>query len=68
MPHRCVLHLRREDFENRVAERLSRVAEALAGCLPTFTAVVDDTAAAKARRRPRTQCTAHTVHLPSVHC
>ncbi|KAL1504977.1 hypothetical protein AB1Y20_008743 [Prymnesium parvum] len=46
----CVLVLRREEYENRGAERAVRVADFVAGALPPFEEVLEDTAAAKARR------------------
>ena len=42
--------LRREEFENRNAERIVRVADFVAGTLPPFVQVHEDTVAAKARR------------------
>ena len=43
--------LRREEFENRNAERIVRVADFVAGTLPPFVQVHEDTVAAKAARR-----------------
>lgn len=46
----CVLQLRREEFENRNAERLCRISDFFSAQLQPFVTLIDDTVAAKARR------------------
>ena len=46
----CVLQLRREEFENRNAERVCRISDFLGGHLQPFVTLMEDTVAAKARR------------------